>query len=368
MGQSVSERLAAKYAELFVSVFDTILQHPSAPLVGVGPVPQCGIDGVPFRGANALLASMVASAKGYSIPSWMTMNRANDLGIQVRAGEHAIPVVFYDFYYEDRTSGLRDNSMTDAVYATLSDEDRKNWVKRCAVRCYSEFNISQTNFRDVYPDQWDELCAQFGRPAVKSDCPELDKALQGGWLCPVEVEDGRKVFAYNENYDTVKAPAKASYSDQERYYGDLAYALARSTGSEMRLERDINAPELGAYAREEVVCELAGATVATVAGVQSCMQEHNLASIKSWIRTIQESPEFIYGCVNEAAKASELICSTLGLEQRKGFNLQQVMNGVEGVAKAREENMERREKRRRELGSKHRKGWTPVKSGAKRRR
>lgn len=365
---SASDKIATRYAEIFVSVFDGIKDDPARPVLSVSAVPQSGANGVPFRGSNALLTTLVASQRGFTVPVWLTRSKIQDLGLMIKAGERNTPVVHYDIYYEDVRTGRRDPGMDDNLYRTLSDEDRKNWVKRCYMSGYPEFNISQTNFAEVYPDQWAALVAEFGSPAVKADCPALDRAVEkDGWLCPVRVSPDYGRMTYIEKNDEIRCAPKASYPDQTRYYGDLAYVLSRSTGSEGRLDRDINCPELEGAAREELVSELAGATVATLAGAQSCIQEHNLAHLKAWVNAIGENPQVIFRAVNEASRAAELVSSTLGLEQRQGYSLDRLMEDVESAREAREKAQERREARAKAAAKGHRKGWKPVSTAAGKR-
>lgn len=366
---SPSEKVATRYAEIFVSLFERIAEDRRPSLAVPGRYPQQNIDGQPFRGGNALIASLVATSRGYGLPVWLTMKRKDELGLMVKPGEHSIPVVYYDVYYEDTRTKKRDPAMDDASYAALTDEEKKNWVKRCYMRCYPEFNIQQTNFAEVYPEQYAELVEVFGSPDLNvMDCPAVDMVIgsEDAWMCPVRLEEGRKCFAYMENGDIVFAPFKDTYQDQERYYGDFMYTLARSTGCEGRLERNIGSSSLSDAAQEELICELAGATLSTLCGVQSCIQDRNLSNLKSWVNAIQAEPNIIYKAVNDAAKASDLVSTTLGFEARQGFNVQKVMDGVEAAQQAREQAQQKREqKRAKAAGKGHRKGWNPVKAGKK---
>lgn len=361
-----SDKVALRYAEIFVSVFDGIAGDPSRPVMSGAAVPQCGAGGVAFRGSNALMTSLVASQRGFTVPVWLTRPKIQELGLRILSGERNTPVVKYNIYYEDVRTGKPDPAMDDNIYRTLSDEERKNWVKRCYMSAWPEFNISQTNFAEVYPDQWAELVSEFGSPAVKADCPALDRAVEeDGWLCPVRVSPEYGRMVYIEKNDEIRCAPKASYPDQKRFYGDLAYVLSRSTGSEGRLDRDIQCPELEGVAREELVSELAAATVATLAGVSSCIQEHNLARLKGWVNAIGENPRVIFQAVTDASSAAEMVSSTLALEQRPGFSLDRLMEGVESARESREKAQARREARSAAVRAKHRKGWKPVKSPAK---
>lgn len=366
-----SEKIAQRYAEIFVSVFHRIEGDPSSPFILGSSRPQAGVNGVPFRGSNALLTSLVAADRGFGIPVWLTRSKISELGLLINKGERNTPVVHYDVFYEDVNTKRRDPAMNDALYKALSDEERKNWVKRCYMTSFPEFNIAQTNFSEVYPEQWAELLEEFGSAErVAASCAVIDRMVglapgePGAWLCPVREEEGRKNPApvYRESHDDIVVSPKAAYADQGRWYSDLVHEMAHSTGSEGRMDRNLSSDLLSDRAQEELVAELAGATVSTMLGVQSGIREHNLGFLKAWADAMGEDPTVIYKAVNEAAKAAELISGTLCLEQRPGFNLERLMDGVEAAREARDKAQERREEYRKSARKGHRKGFRPVKT------
>ena len=51
-------------------------------------------NGTPYRGMNILLLWGEAMAKGYAAPMWMTYKQAQELGANVRKGEHGSLVVY----------------------------------------------------------------------------------------------------------------------------------------------------------------------------------------------------------------------------------------------------------------------------------
>ena len=51
-------------------------------------------NGTPYRGMNILLLWGEAMAKGYTAPIWMTYKQAQELGGEVRKGEHGSLVVY----------------------------------------------------------------------------------------------------------------------------------------------------------------------------------------------------------------------------------------------------------------------------------
>lgn len=371
-----SEKIAQRYAEIFVSVFDRIEGDPASPLFAPSPLPQGSVNGVPFRGCNALLTGLVSSQRGFGIPVWFTRSKINELGMLIRPGERNTPIVHYDVFYEDVDTKKRDPAMTDALYKGLTEEEQKHWVKRCYMTCFPEFNIAQTNFAEVYPEQWTELLEQFGAPErIAASCKDLDRLVgldvkeEGAWLCPVREDDSRRSPVYREPHDDILVPPKSVYAVEERWYADLVHEMAHSTGSEARMDRNLSSGKIDVRAREELVAELAGATVCTMLGVQTGIQEHNLGCLKAWSSAISDNPAVIYSAVNDAARVAELISGTLGLQQKQGFDLEKLMGGVEAAQQARQKAQERRREAERTRQQQFRsKGRRPVKTAQKKGR
>ncbi len=49
-----------------------------------------------YTGGNRLMLALAAMEKGHSDPRWLTFNQAKALGGQVRKGEHATPIEYWD--------------------------------------------------------------------------------------------------------------------------------------------------------------------------------------------------------------------------------------------------------------------------------
>ena len=361
-----SERVASRYADLFVDLFSRVAADPRVPFVAASPSPQQGMDGVPFRGANALVTSVAAAREGYHIPVWLTMARKDSLGLMVRKGERGVPITHYDFYYEDVGTGRRDPAMTDALYSSLTDEERRGWVRRCHMRCWMEFNIAQTDFPDVYPEQWAGLEALFGSRKAPASCGILDRMVdEGTWMCPVVPSVAASTPLYVEDRDVIEVPPKGSYADESRWYSDLLREMAHSTGSEGRMDRGLGSSSLTEVAAEELVAELAGAVMGTFFGLQSTLGDHNVRFLKSWVTAIGETPEVIYRAVTMAARVSDAAAGRLGVSLGTGVDVQAVMDGIEAAREAGMKAMERRAERAGRIPAARRGGRLPLPSAGR---
>ena len=61
-------------------------------------------NGIPYRGINVVTLWMTATARGYACPLWLTYKQAQELGAQVRKGEHGELVVYANRITRTETS------------------------------------------------------------------------------------------------------------------------------------------------------------------------------------------------------------------------------------------------------------------------
>ena len=351
-----SEAIASKYARIFSELFDRISGDWTAPWSAGGPFPQQNMEGDPYRGTNALLTSVTATARGFALPVWLTFPRASELGLHVRDGERSIPVVKYDFWYRERESGRRVPGLSEEQFALLPKERQDELERRCTMHWSTVFNLSQTDFREAFPVQYGELLDILGtREPRKESLEVLDRMVANdGWLCPVCTADVPEP-AYLERFDRIDVPPKERFADQSAYYVTLLHEMVHSTGSEERLDRTgLSSDRLDCRAREEMVAELGAATLATLAGLEATIREDNLRYLKIWSSAISADPNIIYQAVADASRSANLVSRYLGLEMAPGFDLSRIIEGVE-----------REQALRADMGKgvgerRHRKGWNPV--------
>ena len=343
---SVTEKLAQRIADIVVSSFEQLEASGSRILVKGCNSPQQYIDGSLCKGTNALLASMCYSMMGYELPVWVTFNRLREWGVYPKEGEHGIPITNFKFYYTKKGSMEADPSMTDDVYEMLSPEEKLKWVKRCMVKTYPEFNLSQTNYREVYPDQWKESLELFNvAERDGSVCPELDSLIDtNGWVCPIVAAENATEVDYNLKYDVITCPPLKKVADKGRFYSQLVHAMSMSTGAELRSDRNLYSDKLSDRASEELLNELTSAIVSSVLGLDARIREENMSHIRAWINVANEQPSFIYSVMFKAKQISDDIVSHLSLQRTRGLDMDSILEGVDKAEEARELNRQRREK------------------------
>lgn len=326
---SPSEVIARRYADIFVQLFDSVRTDWRRPWIVPQVHPQQTMDGRAFEGTNRLLASLFATQRGFGIPVWMTFNRAREIGVSVNRGAKSLPVTHFSSWYVEKETHRR-TDLTDEQYRALPPEDRERYERWTNLSWYSEFNIDQTDFAEVYPGQYRELQEHFGAYPARA-CTEagIDRMVERGeWICRIEV-GGADTPGYDPINYVIRMPEKSRFPDESRYYATLFREMSHSLGDEMFRDRNLLSCELSDYAQEQMIAELSSATLCSLVGLDATISDGNLAYLKTWASAIDRDPNIIYSVVREAAGTARDISERLGIEQRQGFDLSAVLARME---------------------------------------
>lgn len=343
------EALVNMYAEQFVNRFEHIEGHWSEPIVESSMHPHQNIAGNAYRGCNRAFLPIMASQHKFRLPLWMTVPQMNDLGVYVKRGQSGFPVSFTDIFIKDTRTGFK-SKISEEAYDKMSqaERDEKGLQKIFRTKWYKVFNIEQTNFSDVFPNSMEELHRLFGASdgqVVRSEL--LDRMVSEDiWLCPIEV--GGKSATYDMDTDSITIPEKSAFVDDKAYYNTLIRCMAESTGSEMRLDRDLWSDIQGDRAKEALVCQLSAASMGALLGIGYTLDDSDIKYFKKWIEEAKVNPEFIYGAVQEASRAIECLSNVLGLNVTNGVNVTEVIakqyaEAAERAAKKKEVRVSRHE-------------------------
>ena len=322
------ETLARMYADQFIDRFASIEGHWTEPLVDPCRHPHQNISGNAYRGCNRSFLPVISTFRGYRLPLWMTVAQMHDMSVWPKKGTSGVPVSFTDIYIRDRTDGTK-SRVTVEQYDKMSAEERneKNLQKIFRTKWYKVFNISQTTFRETYPETMAEIERYFGADDGRSISSEpLDSMIAGNdWLCPIRIDNNYTAATYDRDNDVITMPPKFRFNDDRAFYSSLLREMARSTGSEMRLDRGIWSDLKGDIAMEALVSELSAASMGALLGLGVTMDAGSERFLKSWVESIDSSPQIIYDAVRESARATDCLGKVLGLDMVKGVDITQIM-------------------------------------------
>ena len=242
-------------------------------------------NAIPSRGVNVLLLWSEALAKGYAAPLWMTYKQSQELGAQVRKGEHGSLVV-----YADRFTKTETNDQGESVEHAIP-----------FMKGYTVFNVEQI---DGLPAHY---YAQPSNPLPLSE--RLAHADQFVTATGVTIRHGGNQAYYSPAADHIQLPPFEAFKDKESYYATALHELTHATRHATRLDRDFGRQRFGdaGYAREELVAELGSAFLCADLGITPEIRADHADYIGHWLKVLAEDKHAIFQAAAHAQRAADFL-------------------------------------------------------------
>lgn len=247
----------------------------SADAVPSGP-PRNALTGREYRGGNRLWLD----CQGYDDARWCTYRQAREQGWQVRRGEQATHVEYWQ-WDED----------------VLQPNGSKAQVKLAVPRVYyaSVFNAAQID----------------GMPESLATMPSWAPHLQAEKLLThsgaILRHDQRDRAFYALTEDAIHLPSRMAFDEPGRYYATALHELGHWTGHPSRLNRDLgNSFGSEGYAREELRAELGSYFTCSQVGIAHDPGAH-AAYIGSWVEALRRDPHAIFRAAKEADAIADYV-------------------------------------------------------------
>jgi antirestriction protein ArdC len=260
-----------------------------------------------YQGGNALYLMAVGSARGYEDPRWMTYRQAAEQGWQVRRGEKASNVEFWQF--PDPSPEVSDRSIEGQT------RDRRGPIHRV----YAVFNAEQIHGipNRVQAVHQDWMSIQVGERILENSGAVIR-------------HDKNDLAFYDLKTDSIHLPSPGSFENAGAYYGTALHELSHWSGHSSRLNRETltNVARFGGpdYAREELRAELASVFLAAERGIPY-NPEQNAAYLGSWIKTLKSDKNEIFRAAHDAHKAADFL---LALD--RGLKPEEALQVIRGGA------------------------------------
>lgn len=251
-------------------------------------MPHNGVTGRAYTGGNALYLMSKGMQQGYNDPRWMTYDQASSKGWQVRKGEKATQIEFWQF---DKTEKFKDPT-------TGQVREKNTKLDRPIQRLYSVFNAKQIDgVPAMAPQQREEWQAiEAAERALKNSGAKI-------------THEGTAAF-YQPSIDKITMPPKQAFPDQAAYYGTALHELAHWTGHESRLDRDgiTGGHPFGSegYAREELRAEMASVFMQSELGIPHDIDRH-ASYLDSWITALKKDKNELFRAAKEAGQAADYV-------------------------------------------------------------
>ena len=314
-------KVLERYAELMI---DKIRQMSAGEWQKPWFTPRTGlpqnISGRPYNSMNRLMLYMEMDRMGYTLPVFMTFRQLKDENLMVIKGSHALPVTFYDITVKHKTTGEK-ISFDD--YKSLPELQKQEYKVTPFMKHFYVFNIDQTDFKEKYPERYEDMRVRFSGPAVADNVkgngnPRLDKMIkEQKWLCPIELKVQDRAY-YSPSKDRIVLPAPGQFKDMESFQMTALHEMAHSTGHSSRLDRGLHHPfGTCGYAREEIIAEFTAAVTGRDLGIAVTPRKENAQYLKSWLSNLKEDPGYVMSVLREAGKASAMIEESVEKQDRK---------------------------------------------------
>jgi antirestriction protein ArdC len=239
-----------------------------------------------YSGINVLILWAAGVAQGYGSQRWLTYKQAERAGGHVRRGERGTVICYAD----------RFTPKAEAERAGNEDREARTvaFLKRFTV-----FNV----------DQCEGLADALTGPVSPIDpvlaIAEADAIIQG---CGADFRIGGGEAYYAPGQDFVSVPHQIAFHAGIDWYRTALHELGHWTGHTSRLNREqTGAFRSAAYAREELVAEMASAFTCASLGIQPTVRHADY--IGAWLEVLRADEKAIFRAASAASKAADYLLS-----------------------------------------------------------
>ena len=322
-GKTMAEKAIDRFAQMMVTRLEEMKgqQWEKGWIDGGGRtqgLPQ-NLSGRRYSGHNDFFLQLHTAINGYDAPVYATYKQIRDAGATVNKGEKAMPVIYWNISHKDENG----QKISDEAFDAMTKAEQAKVKTIPIMMGYYVWNLQQTNFAEVKPEQYAKVTGQFKAPHVADtkgmyESKEFDAMIdKQAWVCKIKNVEGAGA-SYSPSKDEITVPMKAQfkihdtpeevYKDGMEYYSSIAHEMAHSTGVEKRLGRAMEGhfgdPK---YAKEELVAELTAAMVGNTMGFDKRILDNNAKYVDGWMDTLKKEPRFILSVMADVNKASKMI-------------------------------------------------------------
>lgn len=238
----------------------------------------------PYSGINVLILWSVACEQGFASQRWLTFRQAEAVGGHVRRGEKGTVVCYADrFTPKDE----RENAQTE-------DRDARS---RAFLKRFVVFNVDQC---EGLPEALTPMPAPVDPILAVAQADRIISRSRADFRI-----GGNEAF-YALQGDYVQLPLQAAFLEPINWYRTALHELGHWTGHASRLGRDQSgAFASDAYAREELVAEMASAFTCASLGIQPTVRHADY--IGAWLDVLRGDDKAIFRAASAASKAAEFL-------------------------------------------------------------
>lgn len=337
----MNDKMKAKYADLFINALDSMEKSAwTMPWVSPNQGIPCNLyrQNKPYSGINHFLLTLLCKCSGFETPYFVTFKEMTgkekkfgglSLNASIKTGEDGLPkfkdngepvVVrpgsFPVFKYLPNFKDKDGNKLSMYEYEQLDESEKEEVKKWFSLFVYGVWNIDQTNFKDLYPEEYEKMTKakdhtyEHGKTDVVLD----RMIMRGEWRCPI-LFGGRSAH-YSPSEDHIRLPKRENFLSDELFYAAAIHEMAHSTGKELKREKG---GMFGSekYAMEEFVAELTSACVCSMLGIGKLLDEQHLAYVDNWRKAIRSEENFVPQVIDHVQRATNYILKYYNVVSKK---------------------------------------------------
>jgi antirestriction protein ArdC len=247
-------------------------------------MPSNAVSGRGYSGVNVLILWAAGVEQGFTSQRWLTYRQAEQAGGHVRRGEKGTVICYADRFTP------RDEA--DKAQSGVREARTIAFLKRFTV-----FNI----------DQCEDLPAALTGPTVPLDpivaVEAVDTIIRASGA---DFRVGGGEAYYSPMQDFVAVPPQAAFHEPINWYRTALHELGHWTGHTSRLGRD-QSGKFGsaAYAREELVAEMASAFACASLGIVPTVRHADY--VGAWLEVLRADEKAIFRAASAGSKAAEFL-------------------------------------------------------------
>jgi antirestriction protein ArdC len=213
----------------------------------------------------------------------MTYRQAEELGGQVRRGEHGSHSVYFSSFSKTETDRV------------TGEEANKN-IR--FLRSYTVFNVEQIDGLPVY---YYPIAAP-PEPRVES----VHRAAIDGFFdaLPATVRHGGDQAFFSPIGDYIQMPHRSMFRSDDHYASTLGHEYVHYSGAQSRLNREFG-KKFGdqAYAFEELVASIGQCLICADLGLPGELHDNHASYIDHWLRILKGDSSAIIKAASKAEQA-----------------------------------------------------------------
>jgi len=284
------EEIVAKITNQIVKAMKEEPETWTRPWAGHSGMPQNPITGTIYTGGNSMILTW--NSPDPSDPRWSTYKGWASKDMQVKKGEKATHITYYNQSWKNETTGK---------YSKTTPANTDGWRKVGILRGYAVFHATQVDGAPV----WEQ---PFIEDLPVEDHREWFQTLGADWI-----EKPSDMAYYSPSQDQIVTPESTQFHNIEGWWGTVAHEHIHWTGAKNRLGR-----EKDSYAFEELVAELGATFLACAKGIETEPRADHISYIKSWLSALENDPNFIWKASSQASKAMNYILENSKDRQKEG--------------------------------------------------